>query len=418
MFALVSLFTFAIAGYAHAATTTVSLGTSSSFAVLAGTAITDVPSFVITGNVGLSPAAGSNYAGLTQAEVTGSIYSVNAAGPLGYVENAALLTTAKNDLTTAYVDAAGRTPTTDYGAGDNQLGGKTLTAGVYAFGHATTANITAATPLTLDAQGDPNAVFIFQASSDLVTASSSVVQLINGAEACNVFWQVTSSVTFGTSSTFVGTVMALTSITDNGSSTINGRLLARNAEVALNKTTIIASTCAAPSINVTKTATPTSLTSAGGSVVYSYSITNPGTVALSSVTISDDKCTVGAIVSGDTDSDSRLDTTETWKYACTANITTTTTNTVTVSGTANGQTATKTATATVTVAAATTGTTATTTTTATTGATAAPATPALPSAGDGSTDSNLKYVMLLSLVAFSLIISTLVVMKRKATSVR
>ncbi len=255
---LSSLFLFAVAGHALAVTT-VGLGTADGFAVLAGQHITDVPSSVITGNVGLSPAAGSFYSGLTSAEVTGTIYAVDSTGPGGSVNNAALLTTAKNDLTTAYLNAAGKTPvTTTFSAGDNQLGGQTLTPGVYVFGHATTANITAASPLTLDGQGDAGAVFVFQASSDLVTASGSTVRLINGAEACNVFWQVTSSVTFGTGSTFVGNVLALTSITDNGSSTINGRLLARNADVILNKTTVTKATCSAAAIAAAAAATAAS----------------------------------------------------------------------------------------------------------------------------------------------------------------
>ncbi|MDP9073139.1 MAG: ice-binding family protein, partial [Actinomycetota bacterium] len=122
------------------AATTVQLGTASPFAVLAGSAVTDVPTSAITGNVGLSPAAGSFYAGLTQAEVTGTIYATDATGPGGAVNNPALLTTAKNDLTTAYVSAAGQSPTSTFVAGDNQLGGQTLVPGVYAFGHAATAN--------------------------------------------------------------------------------------------------------------------------------------------------------------------------------------------------------------------------------------------------------------------------------------
>lgn len=235
--------------------TTVNLGTADSFAVLAGTAVTNVPTSTITGNVGLSPAAGSNYAGLTAAQVIGTIYAVDGSGPSGSVNNPSLLTTAKNDLTAAFVDAAGRTPTTTFVAGDNQLGGQTLTPGVYAFGHATTANITAASPLTLNAQGDSSAVFIFQASSDLVTASSSVVQLINGAQACHVFWEVGSSATLGSSSTFVGTVMALTAIGLNAGATVNGRVLARNAATTLNANTITRPTCT----------TPTSPTSGSGS---------------------------------------------------------------------------------------------------------------------------------------------------------
>jgi len=239
---VVSLFAVSLAGQVWAATT-VNLATAGGFAVLAGSAITNTPTSTITGDVGLSPASGSNYTGLTAGEVTGSIYAVDGAGPGGSVNNPALLTTAKNDLTAAYIDAAGRTPTTTFVAADNQLGGQTLTGGVYAFGHATTANITAASPLKLDAQGDPNAVFIFQASSDLITASGSVVQLINGAQACNVFWQVTSSATLGTNSTFIGTIMTLTSATVTTSATIQGRILARNAAVTLNSNIITRPTC-------------------------------------------------------------------------------------------------------------------------------------------------------------------------------
>ncbi|MDN5274929.1 MAG: hypothetical protein JWP06_830 [Candidatus Saccharibacteria bacterium] len=220
------------------AATKVNLGTAANFAVLAGTAVTNIPTSVITGDVGLSPASGSNYAGLTQAQVTGTIFAVDGAGPGGSVNNPGLLTIAKNDLTAAYIEAAGQTPTQTFVAGDNQLGGQSLTAGVYAFGHATSANITAANPLILNGQGNPDAVFVFQASSDLITASGSVVQLINGAQACNVFWQVTSSTTLGTNSTFVGTIMSLTTATMATGASLQGRILSRNGAVNLSSNTI------------------------------------------------------------------------------------------------------------------------------------------------------------------------------------
>jgi hypothetical protein len=226
---------------------TVNLLTADSFAVLGSSEVTNVPTSAITGDVGLTPAAGSFYQGITTAQVSGTIYAVDSSGPAGAVVNPALLTTARNDLTAAYIDAAGRTPTTTFVAGDNQLGGQTLTAGVYRFGHASTANITAASPLRLDAQGDPTAIFIFQATSDLVTASGSVVQLINGAQACNVFWQVSSSTTLGTNSTFKGTIMSLTATNLTTGVNLEGRAMARNAEVTLDSNVITRSTCAASS---------------------------------------------------------------------------------------------------------------------------------------------------------------------------
>jgi hypothetical protein len=241
------------------AATTVQLGTAAPFAVLGGTAVTDVPTSTILGNVGLSPDPGSNITGLTQGEVTGTIYSTDGTGPAGNVNNPALLTQAKNDLTTAYVSAAGQTPTSTFSAGDNQLGGQTLTPGVYAFGHAATANITASSPLVLNGEGDANAVFVFQASSDLITASGSVVELENGAQACNVFWQVSSSAALNSGSTFVGTIMALTSATLSAGVTVHGRVLVRNGDVTLNSDTIDAPTSCAVSPTTTTT-TPTATT--------------------------------------------------------------------------------------------------------------------------------------------------------------
>jgi hypothetical protein len=293
----IPLLALAILGTAFAqpasAAQTVQLGTATPFAVLAGSAVTDIPTSSITGNVGLSPAAGTNITGLTQAEVTGTIYSTNGTGPAGNVNDPARLTTAKNDLTTAYNAAAGQPPTSTFVTGDNQLGGKTLTAGVYAFGHAATANITAASPLVLNGQNDPNSVFVFQASSDLITASGSVVQLENGAQACNVFWQVGSSATLGSSSTFVGTLMASTSATLNSAATVQGRILASTGAVTLDANTITApSTCLVTTpttttttpAGTTSTSTPTGTggtgtpTGTGGATTPTGSITTTGSL--------------------------------------------------------------------------------------------------------------------------------------------
>lgn len=228
----------------HAAHPTVDLGTADPFAILAGTPnITDAGNTsVIQGNVGLSPATGAGI-GLLCAQVTGTIYSVDATGPLPCrVTDGPLLVTAKNDLTTAYDDAAGRTPVTTV---PTELGGTTLVDGVYDSA-STTFEITAgAGPLVLDGQNDPSSVFIFEAGfsgTGLTVGSGSTVSLINGAQACNVFWRVDTA-TIDTTANFKGTILALNSITAANGATIEGRLLARNGNVTLINDTITVPTC-------------------------------------------------------------------------------------------------------------------------------------------------------------------------------
>ena len=212
----------------------------------------------------MSPTGGTAITGLTCAEVTGTIYDTNGgytggggSGTACLQTNAGLLTAAKTDLTTAYNDAAGRTTTSQVAT---ELGGTTLTDGTYDSA-AGTFGITGT--LTLDGQGNANSVFIFKMSSTLITASSSRVVLINGAQACNVYWQVGSSATLGTSTNLVGNVLALTSITDNGSSVVKGRLLARNGAVTTNNSNVVVQGCAAGTAGASTTASSTS--SSGGS---------------------------------------------------------------------------------------------------------------------------------------------------------
>ena len=206
---------------------TVGLGTAAPFAVLAGTpAITNTGPTTITGDLGISPAA----------VVTG--FPPGTVNGANHVADAVALQ-AKSDLATAYTDAAGRPATATHGT----LGGLTLVPGVYTAG-GVTLDLTGT--LTLDGQDDPGAVWVFQATSDLVTASSSTVRFVNGGQACNVFWQVTSSATLGSGSTFAGTILALTSITMATGVTLDGRALARNGEVTLIDDTITHSTCSTP----------------------------------------------------------------------------------------------------------------------------------------------------------------------------
>ncbi len=212
-------------GNAYAAQPPVGLGTATSFSVLAGTTVTNVGPSVISGDLDLSP--GSDVAGFPPGLVINGTQ---------HVTNALALQ-AQNDLTTAFNDAAGRTPAVDQTGQD--LGGQTLVAGVYKSAEAMSLTGT----VTLDAQGDPNAVFIFQAGSTLLTASSSTVALVGAAQACNVFWQVGSSATLGTATTFVGSIMALTSATLQTGATVEGRVLARNGQVSLDTNVITRPLC-------------------------------------------------------------------------------------------------------------------------------------------------------------------------------
>jgi hypothetical protein len=208
---------------ASAAFGQIPLGTAQNFAVLAGSTVTNTGSTVVNGNVGVSP--GSSVTGFPPGVVTGG--SIHAAD--------ATAAQAQSDLTTAYNTAAGMPCTTDL-TGQN-LGGLTLTPGVYCF----TSSASLTGTLTLDFQGNPNAVFVFKIGSTLTTASASSVLLTNaGGATCpaNVDWQVGSSATLGTGSTFAGNILALTSITMTTGTTLNGRALARNGAVTLDTNTV------------------------------------------------------------------------------------------------------------------------------------------------------------------------------------
>ena len=203
---------------ASAAQLPVSLGTAGDYRVLAGTSVTNTGLSHIVGNLGVSP--GTGLTGFPPGVITG----------VQDVDNAAS-GDAQSDLTAAFSDAAGRAPATGV-SGD--LGGATLTPGVY--NAATTLSITGT--LTLDAQGDPDAIFIFQLGAGLATASASQVVLTDGAQAANVFWQVSTTVTLGAGSTFAGNILALTSITAVTGAVIQGRALVINGEVILDDNAI------------------------------------------------------------------------------------------------------------------------------------------------------------------------------------
>src|SRR5581483_6090188 len=166
---------------------------------------------------------------------------------------------AQSDLTVGYNNAAGRPLDASTPA---DLANLHLTPGVYA-GPAKSALLLSG-PLTLDGGGDPTAVFIFQTDSTLTTASASTVTVINGAQECNVFWQIGSSATLGTGSVFTGNILALTSITVNTSVVVHGRAMARNGAVTLDNATFVKPTCATSPPAPTTTAAPTTTTAALG----------------------------------------------------------------------------------------------------------------------------------------------------------
>src|SRR5271166_1551984 len=218
-----SLFSLIFANSALAAPASVGLGSAASFSVLAGSTVTNTGPTTMWGDLGLSPGS----------SVTGAPHVLGQT----HVDDAVAIA-AKNDLTTAYNDAASRPSN---GSAGTDLAGQVFLPGVRT---ASSSLLLSSGSVTLDAQGNPDAVFIFQIGSTLTTASNTSVTLVNGAQACNVFWQVGSSATLGTGTSFVGTVMALESISANTAATIHGRLLARTGAVTLDTNTITTSNCA------------------------------------------------------------------------------------------------------------------------------------------------------------------------------
>jgi Ice-binding-like len=242
LFLLGLLSTLLFASSALGATATVGLGSAASFSVLGGSTVTNTGPTTMFGDLGLSP--GSSVTGAPQ--VLGQTH-VDDAVAIG----------AKNALTTGYNDAASRASN---GSAGTDLAGQTFLPGVRT---ASSSLLLSSGSVTLDAQGDPNAVFIFQIGSTLITGSSTTVLLVNGAQACNVFWQVGSSATLGTGTRFVGTIMASATITANTAATIHGRLLAQTAAVNLDTNTITRSNCASSATGSgggTETITPAEAT--------------------------------------------------------------------------------------------------------------------------------------------------------------
>jgi hypothetical protein len=231
------------------------LGAAASYSVLGGSTVTNTGPTVLNGDLGVSP--GTAITGFPPGTTAGATHAGDAQAAQ-----------AKLDLLTAYSAAAALTPTATL-AGD--IGGQTFGPGVY--NSASSLGITGT--VTLDARGDPNAVFTFQMGSTLITASASNVKLINGAKASNVFWQVGSSATLGTTTSFAGTIMALASITVTTGVTVDGRALALNGAVTLD------SNAFRPRADVSVPVPPAGLGAAASySVLGGSTVTNTGPTVL------------------------------------------------------------------------------------------------------------------------------------------
>jgi uncharacterized repeat protein (TIGR01451 family) len=266
-----------------AAEAPVNLGTTSSYAILAYTTITNTGATVIDGdagnNVGLHP--GNALTGFTS---TPPDFVTMVGGTIHAADAVALQ--AKNDLVTAYNDAAGRALTATI---DHDLSNITLTPGVYD-GAEGGLLVSVDQTLTLDAQNNPDAVFILRSTSDLTFMSGATVRLINGARYCRVFWVVPSSASIGTDANFVGHLFAMTSITVANGAHVQGQLLARNGTVTLDTNHITNGLCAAArSLSITKSARDVNGGSlmAGDAIEWTLTVKNTGTESVTNAIVRD-----------------------------------------------------------------------------------------------------------------------------------
>jgi hypothetical protein len=210
----------------------VDLGAAETFAVLTKTGVTNVFASQINGDVGASPITGAAVLVTCDEVQTGTVYTVDAAGPLPCaVTNASLLNSAIGDMETAYTDAAGRNLPDHTELGDGEIGGLTLAPGLYKWG----TGVLISTDVTLS--GGPNDVWIFQIAGTLTQASAARVNLTGGALAKNVFWQSADAVSLGTTSHFQGVLLAKTMVAVKTEASVNGRLLAQTA-VTLQKSAV------------------------------------------------------------------------------------------------------------------------------------------------------------------------------------
>jgi len=331
------------------AATSPALGAADALGILSGTFTRNIAVTAITGGLGYTTPSGSG-----SHTVTGSTFICGGAGNATYVQagidaNTAL--TALNSVVTnpcTFTFAAGAINlATDITHGPIGV----YTPGVYCVNGAATIGTGG---ITLNGAG----TYIFRIVGALNSVDNSIVTLANGASSCDVFWAPTAATTLGANTTFVGTVIDnANAITVGNTTAWIGRALSLGAGTVTTDTDTITTACTVapltpvpavagagvgnywaplPLINITKIPNPLALPAGAGSVTYTYTVTNIGPVAMRGVWVKDDKCSAVNFVSGDTNSDSLLDLTETWIYRCTKTVSATETNVATTHGQANG----------------------------------------------------------------------------------
>ncbi len=209
------------------AASTISLGKADGFALLSGTGIANTGKSSVQGDLGIFPTISYTDAG-----------SLVLNG--GYHFGDAVATTAQTDLTNAYTAAVNASPVT---AASADIGGQTLVSGVYSI----PSGLGVTGTLTLDAKGNPGAIFIFQTAGNLSTAASSQINLVNGGQACNVYWQVGSTTSLGASSSFKGSILSNSNFVGGAGATVLGRILSLHGSIALNANTVTKPSCVASS---------------------------------------------------------------------------------------------------------------------------------------------------------------------------
>ena len=250
------------------------LGAAEDFAVLGATTVTNTGPTVVAGNLGVYPGT----------SITG--FPPGTAGTIHQTDAVSLQ--AQTDTTAAYIDLAGQIcPAGNTFGVPKDLTGMTLVPGVYCF--ASSAGLTGR--LTLDALGNPNAVWVFQIASTLITGPGSTVEMTNGGSPCNVFWQVGSSATLDTSTKFVGNILALTSIGLKTEADLFGRALARNGAVTMDTNTVGFTACSVPPVTakpptLAKAFSPNVIT-AGGTSTLTITLTNPDDTVANSASLTD-----------------------------------------------------------------------------------------------------------------------------------